>query len=77
MNLRNNFRTMWVTVGLVAVVLLSAQCTDGDTLLLVPDDVPAGSAHHFFRNYKLTWQDTFDGTSLDTSVWRYDTDAAR
>ncbi len=66
---------MWVTVGLVAVVLLSVQCTD-DTGLLVPDDVPVGSAHHFFRNHKLTWQDTFDGTTLDASVWRYDTDAA-
>ncbi len=72
--MRINFRTVRVTVGLVTVLFLNAQCTDGEALL-VSDDVPIGSAHQFFDNHKLAWQDTFDGTALDTSVWRYDTDA--
>ena len=67
---RGSARSLTSVVLLAIFVFIIATCDSDSTAF----SCAGGSGNDRYEGYTLQWSDEFDGSELDTTVWRYDTD---
>lgn len=68
-------KVLFIGVVLLPLSLVIFGCSiSGNAAPISDRTVAAGTPHSRIANHKLAWADDFSGSTLDTAVWRYDTD---